>query len=112
MTSKTKAKSARKPVVKKQTGKIGSSFDDFLKEDGTHEETTSLALKRVIAWQIESAMTSQGVTKANMATRMKTSRSQLDRLLDPDNDKVQLDTIHRAASVIGKRLSISLEDAR
>ena len=110
MTSKIKAKTKR--AVKKQAGKIGSSFDDFLKEDGTYEETTSLALKRVIAWQIESAMASQGVTKSNMSARMKTSRSQLDRLVDPDNDKVQLDTIHRAASVIGKRLSITLEDAR
>jgi len=95
-------------VTKK--GKIGSSFESYLEDQGVLEETTALAVKRVLAWQIEEAMASQGVTKANMAQRMKTSRSQLDRLLDPDNDKVQLDTLHRAAIALGKRMTISFED--
>ncbi len=97
-------------TTKKTKGKIGSSFEDFLIEDGTHEEVSALAVKRVLAWQIEQEMTTQGITKAKMAERMKTSRSQLDRLLDPLNDKVQLDTIHRAASAIGKKLVIGLEN--
>ncbi|OHC75640.1 MAG: Fis family transcriptional regulator [Rhodospirillales bacterium RIFCSPLOWO2_12_FULL_58_28] len=104
----TKAKQKTKTAAK---GKVGSSFEGFLKNEGTYEETTSLAIKRVLAWQIEQAMSDQGVTKAKMAARMKTSLSQLDRLLDPCNDKVQLDTLHRAALALGKRMMISLEDA-
>ena len=98
-------------MMARRKGTIGSSFEDYLKAEGLLEETTTLAVKRVLAWQIEQAMASQGVTKANMASRMKTSRSQLDRLLDPDNDRVQLDTLHRAAMALGKRLLISIEDA-
>ena len=71
---------------------------------------TALAVKRVLVWQIEQAMTDKGMSKASLATKMKTSRSQLDRLLDPDNDKVQLDTIQRAALAVGKKVVISLED--
>ena len=96
-------------MTKKTKGKIGSSFEDFLIEDGIHEEVAALAVKRVLAWQIEQEMAAQGITKAKMAIRMNTSRSQLDRLLDPLNDKVQLDTIHRAAAAIGKKLIIGLE---
>ena len=92
--------------------KIGSLFDDFLKGEGTYEAVTALAVKRVLTWQIEQAMTDQGMSKASLATKMKTSRSQLDRLLDPDNDKVQLDTIQRAALAVGKKVVISLEDVR
>jgi len=98
-------------MMAQEKGKIGSSFEDYLKAEGSLEETTTLAVKRVLAWQIEQAMASQGVTKAKMAIRMKTSRSQLDRLLDPDNDKVQLATLHRAAIALGKRMMISIEDA-
>jgi predicted XRE-type DNA-binding protein len=87
---------------------IGSSFDDFLKEEGIYEDASAHAIKRVIAWQIEQAMKSQGITKVEMAKRMKTSRAQLDRLLDPNNDKVQLDTVQRAAVAIGKRLHVEL----
>ncbi len=96
-------------MANKTKGKIGSSFECFLVEDGIHEEVTALAVKRVLAWQIEQEMQAQGLTKAKMAERMNTSRSQLDRLLDPLNDKVQLDTIHRAASAIGKKLVIGIE---
>ena len=111
--SSVKVAAIKKPAdAKVSVGSIGSSFEGFLKDEGVYDEIASIALKRAIAWQIESAMTSQGMTKATMASRMKTSRSQLDRLLDPDNDKMQLDTLCRAASVIGKRLMISLETLR
>jgi hypothetical protein len=87
---------------------IGSSFADFLKEEGIFEEVTAHASKRVLAWQIEQAMQAQGLTKVAMAKRMKTSRAQLDRLLDPSNDKVQLDTMQRAAAAVGRRLHLAL----
>jgi antitoxin HicB len=87
---------------------IGSSFSDFLKEDGIYEEVTAHAIKRVLAWQIEQAMKEQGITKVEMAKRMKTSRAQLDRLLDPTNDKVQLDTVQRAAAAVGRKLHMEL----
>jgi len=97
-------------MTKKGKKHIGSSFEDFLKEDGTYEEITTQAIKRVLAWQIAESMKAQGISKLEMARRMHTSRSQLDRFLDPDNDKVLLETVQRAASAIGKRISISLED--
>jgi predicted XRE-type DNA-binding protein len=87
---------------------FGSSFDDWLKEQGLYEEVTTHAIKRVLAWQIEQAMKAQGISKAEMARRMHTSRTQLDRLLDPDNDKVQLDTVQRAAAAIGRTLKFEL----
>lgn len=87
---------------------FGSSFDDWLKEQGIYEEVTTHAIKRVLAWQIEQAMKAQGITKAEMARRMHTSRTQLDRLLDPDNDKVQLDTVQRAAAAVGRTLKFEL----
>ncbi len=94
--------------MKKKNRHIGSSFDDFLKEEGLHEEVTAHAIKRVLAWQIERAMKEQGITKVEMAKRMKTSRAQLDRLLDPKNDKVQLDTVQRAAAAVGRKLHMEL----
>jgi antitoxin HicB len=87
---------------------IGSSFDDFLKDEGIREEATTHAIKRVLAWQIQQAMSEQGITKSAMAKRMKTSRAQLDRLLDPNNDKVQLDTVQRAAAAVGRTLHLEL----
>lgn len=87
---------------------IGSSFEDFLAEEGIREEANALAVKRVLAWQIEEAMKAQGITKVEMARRMGTSRAHLDRLLDPDNDRVQLDTVQRAAAAVGRRLRLEL----
>ncbi|HWD60387.1 MAG TPA: helix-turn-helix domain-containing protein [Stellaceae bacterium] len=87
---------------------IGSSFSDFLREEGIYEEVTAHAIKRVLAWQIEQAMKEQGITKVEMAKRMKTSRAQLARLLDPTNDKVQLDTVQRAAAAVGRKLHMEL----
>jgi len=87
---------------------IGSAFSDFLKEEGIYEEVTTHAIKRVLAWQIVQAMEKEGITKVEMAKRMKTSRAQLDRLLDPNNDKVQLDTVQRAAVAVGRQLHMEL----
>ncbi len=86
----------------------GSSFDDFLKEEGIYEECTANALKRVLAWQVEQEMRRQKITKSAMAERMKTSRSQLDRLLDPEKTGVSLETMQRAAAVVGRELRIEL----
>ena len=87
---------------------IGSSFDAFLKEEGIYEEAAAHAVKRVLAWQIADAMQAKGLTKTEMARRMKTSRAQLDRLLDPNNEKVQLDTVQGTASAVGRTLRIKL----
>ena len=89
----------------------GSSFDDFLEEEGLLEETEAAALKRVIAWHLAEAMKAEGVSKKALAERLGTSRSQLDRLLDPDNPNVHLTTIARAARAAGKRLRIEMVDA-
>ena len=88
---------------------IGSSFDDFLVEDGLLDEASAQAVKRVIAYQIAKAMEARGLTKIAMAKRMSTSRAQLDRLLDPTNSKVQLDTVHRAAAAVGHKLRLELK---
>jgi antitoxin HicB len=88
---------------------IGSSFEEFLKEEGIYEETHGAAVKRVLAWQIQRAMKDQKISKNKMAKCMKTSRTQIERLLDPENDSVQLSTIQRAATIIGCRLVIGLE---
>ncbi|MTJ79548.1 MAG: Fis family transcriptional regulator [Telmatospirillum sp.] len=89
----------------------GSSFDSFLEEDGLLDEIEVVAIKRVIAWQLLETMKAQHVTKKAMAERMGTSRSQLDRLLDPENGAVHLKTIARAARVIGKKLRLDMVDA-
>lgn len=90
---------------------IGSSLDDLLEEDGALAEINAIALKRVLAWQIEQAMVENKLTKTKMAKRMKTSRASLDRLLDPENTSVTLSTMERAAKIVGKRLRIDLVDA-
>lgn len=87
---------------------IGSSFESFLDDEGVRDEVEILAQKRVIAWQIERAMEANGTSKAEMARRMDTSRTQIHRLLDPDNDHVQLDTLQRAAKALGRRLRVEL----
>ena len=87
---------------------IGSTLDDFLREEGMFEEATNYAIKRVLAWQVEKAMSDQGISKVEMARRMGTSRAHLNRLLDPENDKVQLDTVQRAAAAIGRKVRLEL----
>jgi antitoxin HicB len=89
----------------------GSSFDSLLEEEGILEEVQALAIKRVIAWQLAEAMKLGGISKKEMAQRMGTSRSQLDRLLDPENSAVHLQTIARAARAVGKRLKLEMIDA-
>jgi hypothetical protein len=90
----------------------GSSFDDFLEEEGYRDEVESAAIKRVLAWQFEQEMARQQKTKRAMAAELKTSRSQLDRLLDPRNTAVSLDTLTRAAHVLGKRLVLEIRDVQ
>ena len=91
-----------------ETGKAGGLFSDFLQEQETYQATTEQAIKRVIASELASAMKDKGITKVAMAKRLQTSRSQLDRLLDPDNDKVTLSALSRAAKVVGRELSLEL----
>ena len=86
----------------------GSSFEDFLKEEGILDATNAAAVKKVLAWQIEQAMRAQHITKSAMAARMNTSRSQLERLLDPEKTGVSLETMQRAATVVGRELRIEL----
>lgn len=90
----------------------GSNFDDFLEEEGYRDEVESAAIKRVLAWQFEQEMARQQKTKRAMAAELKTSRSQLDRLLDPQNTAVSLDTLTRAAHVLGKCLVIEVRDRK
>ena len=87
---------------------IGSTLEDFLKEEGIYEDATNFAVKEVLAGQVQQAMEKQGITKAEMARRMGTSRAHLDKLLDPKNDKVQLDTVQRAAAAVGRRVRLVL----
>jgi predicted XRE-type DNA-binding protein len=92
----------------KKKGRVGSSFESFLKDEGTYEETRALAIKRTLAWQLENAMKKERLTKNEMAKRMHTSRSQLDRILDPDNNRIQLDTVFKAARALGREVRLEL----
>jgi DNA-binding phage protein len=92
----------------RKKGRIGSSFDEFLKEEGIYEEVTSRAIKRVIARQLGAVMVDLGLSKSELARRMKTSRTQLDRVLDPDNGSVTLETLTRAAKAVGRQLRMEL----
>jgi antitoxin HicB len=87
---------------------IGSTFDSWLREEGLYEEVSATAIKHVVARQVEAAMEQKGLTKAEMARRMHTSRAALDRLLDPDNDAVTLGTLRKAAAVVGRELRLEL----
>ncbi|TFF27792.1 Fis family transcriptional regulator [Jiella endophytica] len=87
---------------------IGESFASFLRDEGIYEAVTATAIKRTLALQIAHEMAVQHISKAEMARRMKTSATQLGRLLDPDNDRVQLDTLMKAASAVGRTLSVTL----
>ena len=93
---------------KKKNTHRGSTLDAFLKGEGVLEEFRAAAVKEVIAWQIQQAMKKQKLTKNKMAELMQTSRAQLDRLLDPEQGNVTLDTLHRAAHVLGRELRVEL----
>ena len=90
---------------------VGGTLEDFLEELGEREDIYGAAIKRVLAWEIESARKQSAVSKSEMATRMGTSRTQLDRILDPRNVAVSLCTLERAARSVGKTLKIELVDA-
>jgi antitoxin HicB len=92
--------------MKRKKGRVGSSLDDFLKNDGIYEDVTARAVKRVIARQISSLIEDEGLTKSQFAKRMRTSRAQLDRLLDPENESVTLGTLTRAAHAVGRKLKL------
>ena len=92
----------------KMNKNIGSDFDDFLQEEGILEEVEMVALKRVIAYQVKQLMEEQHFTKTAMAEKMHTSRAALDRLLDPENISVTLQTLGKAAKVLGRKVTISL----
>ena len=94
--------------MKKQKRHVRSDFDKFLAEEGLLESSTAVAIKRVIAWQIHEAMKSQGITKRALATRMNTSRSSLDRLLDKDDTGLTLETLTKAAQALGCRVRVEL----
>lgn len=90
----------------------GSTFDSSLEQEGIRDEVEAVAIKRVLAWQLSQAMHEQQKTKQTMARQLRTSRSQLDRLLNPRNVSVTLETIARAARILGKRLIIRVADAK
>jgi len=94
--------------MKKRNKHIGSSLEDFLKEEGVLEETRAVALKETLAWQVQLAMEKDKINKVEMARRMNTSRAALDRLLDPNNASVTLQTLTRAARAVGRDLRIEL----
>jgi antitoxin HicB len=98
--------------TRKRTIHTGSTFDSFLAEEGIQQEVEAVAIKRVLAWQLERAMQDQCKTKQAMAKQLRTSRSQLDRLLDPRNVSVTLDTITRAARALGKRVIIRVANLK
>lgn len=87
---------------------VGSDFENFLAEGGRLEESTAIAMKRVISWQIQKAMQEAHMNKSTLARRMNTSRAQLDRLLDENNPSATLDTIARVASALGKRIRLEI----
>jgi len=98
---------ANKPD-KKKASPLGSSFDAFLREQKLYEQATLAATRRVLAEQIRQAMQEQHLSKAEMARRMHTSRSALERLIDPDNENVTLQTLDKAARALGRHLAVAL----
>ena len=90
---------------------IGSSFDDFLDEENLLVEANEIAIKRVIAWQLQQEIEAKHMTKTDVAKAMGTSRAAVDRLLDPDNTSVTLNTLSKAARILGKKIQIDLVEA-
>jgi len=92
---------------KSRKNHMGSTIEDFLKEEGIFEESQAQAIKEVVAWQLEEAMKKQKISKNRMASMLKTSRTQVDRLLNPKND-ITLSSLQRAAAMVGRRVMIEL----
>jgi antitoxin HicB len=86
---------------------MGSTIDDFLKEEGLFEEAQTQAIKEVVAWQLDEAMKKRKISKNKMATLLKTSRTQVNRLLNPKSD-ITLSSLQRAAAIVGRRVTIEL----
>ena len=95
-------------MSKRKNRHIGSTFDDFLREEGLQAEAEATAVKRVIAHQIEKEMAERHISKSTLARMMQTSRSSLDRLLDPENASVTLLTLESVALALGKELKVQL----
>jgi len=102
---KKKKKTQSRKIVNK-----GASFESFLEEEGILDEVDEAAIKRVIAWQVAQEMAARKLNKSELARRMETSRTQVDRLLDPANTSVTLHTLYKAAAVFGRRLHIRIEN--
>ena len=86
----------------------GSTLESFLEAEGLLEDATLAAVRRVIAWQLAGEMDKKGISKVRMAEMMQTSRAQLDRVLDPNSGNVTLETLHRAAQLLGRKLNLEL----
>lgn len=96
------------PREDKKNRHAGSTLESFLREDGIYEEVKTEAIKAVLAYKLKEAMKAQHLSKVRMAKRMETSRAQLDRVLDPENEGVTLDSLKRAATAVGMSLSLEL----
>ncbi len=94
-------------MSRKRRKHMGSSIDDFLKEEGIFEEAQAQAVKEVVAWQLDQARKKRRISKNRMAILLKTSRTQVDRILDPKND-ITLSSLQRAAAIVGRRVMIEL----
>lgn len=94
--------------MRKHNPHIGSTFESWLDEEGIREEVTTAAIKSVIAYQLAEEMKKQGITKKRMAELMQTSRAQLDRVLDPANGSATIETLQRAAKIVGRELRLEL----
>lgn len=92
----------------KKNPHVGSTFESWLEEEGIYEEVTTAAIKSVIAYQLAEEMKKQGITKKRMAEMMHTSRAQLDRVLDPENGSATIETLQRAAKIVGRELRLEL----
>ena len=95
-------------TTKTKNPHLGSMLDDFLREEGIYQEVTTAAIKRVIAWQLTEEMKKKSITKKRLAELMHTSRAQIDRILDPDKGNVTIETLQRAASLLGRQLRLEL----
>jgi transcriptional regulator with XRE-family HTH domain len=87
---------------------LGSTLDDFLEQEGIYEEVTTAAIKKVFAWQLGEEMRKKSITKKRLAELMHISRAQIDRILDPDKGKVTIETLQRAAALLGRQLRLEL----
>jgi DNA-binding Xre family transcriptional regulator len=87
---------------------IGTSFDDFLAEEGIAEAVEAGAIKKIIAYQLQETIAQKKITKTALAAKLETSRAAVDRLLDPENESITLFTLKKAAAVLGKKLKLEL----